>query len=225
MMIYTVYAVLLAMVLSVDGGFGMRYRYKKNEVKNVAIRWKDSIGFQTEKVNHAGYYSFYEDVQGSAYYVQLKTERDQCVTEGNLRHPDPYGNQAIYGEIKPLNPLPQCRVLCIGKRDNGEMIRSEPRGPYRATDRRERSSNDDNERVATIVWVVIAIVIFACFGGFVWFMIHLKKRNQRAPQQFQVYQQPMPIYTNPQPMMMQPQQTNAAMTNQQIYAVPSAPQM
>ena len=198
-----IHAILFAIVLGIACGIGhLKSSYQKSEVTNVVMQWRFATGLAIEPVTHAGVYTFYEDVPGADYYKKLPDMVEKRVFIGDCPIPPSISHS-----------LSHLKIVCILQRDDGHgMVRTMPRSQYRKkyhqpyNDRRERSGEDDIERVATIVWVVIAIVIFACFGGFVWLMIHLKKRNQRVryqgqPQQFQVYQQPMPIYTNPQPMM------------------------
>ena len=89
-------------------------------------------------------------------------------------------------------------ILCIGQPQGGfKLIRTE-----------SKCLGDHKNLI--IVAVVVGVAVLACCGGCCWFMIRRKKKKtkmpyQGQPQQFRQYQQPMP------------------MTNQNDFAMPSAP--
>ena len=177
-----------ALVLRISCGEHLKSTYSKREVTDVAVFWDESKeGFHIEPVQHAGVYSFYEDLKYQHLYVKL---------------PDAEDFHLSADEPTRLWFAPHFKdVVCIGKReDNGEMIRSRPKI--------NNSHGYEGEvvRVLCIVFGILFCACCACFAGS-WFICSRRNKNSSVqylgqPQPFQVYQQPMPVF-NQQPMMIQ----------------------
>lgn len=189
-----VHLISLALVLRINCGQHLEGTYSKTEVTDVAIFWDESkSGFHIEPVQHTGWYSFYEDVQYQSYYAKLPDVGDVHLTVDGF-------TREVYLLFAPHFK----DIVCIGKRDdNGEMIRTKPKI--------DRSHGYEGEivKVLCIVFGILFCACCACFAGS-WFICSRRNKNSSVqylgqPQQFQVYQQPMPVF-NQHPMTMQTQE-------------------